>query len=184
MKILTFAATNSRKSINKHLVKLAASKLSHTEIDYVEINDFDLPIYNIDLEEEYGIPNSAHAFAKRIKQADAILISFAEHNGNFTVAFKNLFDWLSRIDRNVYQGKPTIMLSTSPGAGGGKTVLGLAENGAPHFDGKVVGSLSIPSFYENFDIDSNQLTNPELTEKLENVLSVFQKDLRVNKRFN
>ncbi len=175
MKILTFAATNSRKSINKHLVKLAASKLPHAEIDYVEINDFDLPIYSIDLEEEYGIPNSAHAFMKRIKQTDAILISFAEHNGNFTVAFKNLFDWLSRVDINVYQGKQVIMLSTSPGAGGGKTVLKLAETAAPFFDGKVVGSLSIPSFYENFDVDNNQLTNSELTEKLEDVLSVFKK---------
>ena len=49
MKVLTFAATNSRKSINKQLVKYAATKLANAEIDYVEINDFDLPIYNIDL---------------------------------------------------------------------------------------------------------------------------------------
>lgn len=44
MKVLTFAATNSRKSINKQLVKYAATKLANAEIDYVEINDFDLPI--------------------------------------------------------------------------------------------------------------------------------------------
>ena len=64
MKVLTFAATNSRNSINKQLVQFAASRLTHAEIDYVDINDFDLPIYNIDLENDYGIPNCAHAFLK------------------------------------------------------------------------------------------------------------------------
>lgn len=173
MKVLTFAATNSRKSINKQLVKYAATKLTNAEIDYVEINDFDLPIYNIDLEEQYGIPKCAHAFQARIEQADVILVSFAEHNGNFTVAFKNLFDWMSRIGRNVYRDKPIVMLATSPGPGGGNTVLKLAEAAAPFFSGKVVGSLSIPSFFDNFDVDRGELTNSDLVEKLEQVLSAF-----------
>jgi len=171
MRVLTFAATNSRNSINKQLVKFAASKLENAEINYVDINDFDLPIYNIDLEEQYGIPNGAHAFQSRIEQADAILVSFAEHNGNFTVAFKNLFDWMSRIDRKVYRGKPVVMLATSPGPGGAATVLKLAESAAPFFDGKVVGSLSVPSFFDHFDTEQVELTNRELDQELDRVLS-------------
>jgi len=170
MKVLTFAATNSRKSINKQLVKYAATKLANAEIDYVEINDFDLPIYNIDLEEQYGIPKCAHAFQTRIEQADAILISFAEHNGNFTVAFKNLFDWMSRIDRRVYRGKPVVMLATSPGPGGAATVLKLAESAAPFFDGRVIGSLSIPSFFDHFDTERGELMNQELNEELDRIM--------------
>lgn len=179
MKVLTFAATNSRKSINKQLVKYAATKLANAEIDYVEINDFDLPIYNIDLEEQYGIPKCAHAFQARIEQADVILVSFAEHNGNFTVAFKNLLDWMSRIGRNVYRDKPIVMLATSPGPGGGNTVLKLAEAAAPFFSGKVVGSLSIPSFFDNFDVDRGELTNSDLVEKLEQVLSAFASEPQI-----
>ncbi|WP_449287053.1 NADPH-dependent FMN reductase [Marinobacter sp. PE14] len=171
MKVLTFAATNSRKSINRQLVKYAASKLANAEIDYVEINDFDLPIYSIDLEEQYGIPKYAHAFQTRIEQADAILVSFAEHNGNFTVAFKNLFDWMSRIDRSVYRGKPVVMLATSPGPGGAATVLKLAESAAPFFDGRVAGSLSIPSFFDHFDTERGELTNRDLDKELDHVLS-------------
>ena len=170
MKVLTFAATNSRHSINKQLVKFAASKLTEAEIDYVDINDFDLPIYNVDLENDYGIPDCAHAFQSRIEQADAILISFAEHNGNFTVAFKNLFDWMSRIDRSVYRGKAVVMLSTSPGPGGAATVLKLAESAAPFFDGRVIGSLSIPSFFDHFDTERNALMNQELNEELDRIL--------------
>ena len=66
MKVLTFAATNSRNSINKQLVKFAASKLTKAEIDYVEINDFELPIYNIDIENDLGIPDCSHSFQSRI----------------------------------------------------------------------------------------------------------------------
>lgn len=170
MKVLTFAATNSRNSINKQLVKFAASKLTKAEIDYADINDFDLPIYNIDLENDYGIPDCAHAFQRRIEHADAILISFAEHNGNFTVAFKNLFDWMSRIDRSVYRNKPIVMLATSPGPGGAATVLKLAESAAPFFDGRVIGSLSIPSFFDHFDTERGELMDRDLDEALNRVL--------------
>lgn len=173
MKVLTFAATNSRKSINKQLVKYAASKLVNVEIDYVEINDFDLPLYGIDWEEDFGIPDNAHAFQGRIEQADALLVSFAEHNGNFTVAYKNLFDWMSRIGRNVYRGKPIALLSTSPGKGGAQSVLKLAEGSIPHFNGEVVGSLSIPSFFDNFDTERGELSNHDLVEKLEQLLKAF-----------
>jgi chromate reductase len=48
------------------------------------------------------------------------------------VAYKNLFDWASRKKREVYQDKPIIMLSTSPGAGGAKSVLSAATESA-HF---------------------------------------------------
>ncbi|RXJ72752.1 NADPH-dependent FMN reductase [Veronia nyctiphanis] len=177
MKVLTFAATNSMNSINKALVKYAASKLDGAEIDYVDINDFDLPIYSIDLEEKFGVPEAAHAFLKRISRADAILVSFAEHNGNYTVAFKNLFDWMSRVERGIYHNKPTVMLSTSPGAGGGQNVLNLAENAAPHFGGNVKGTLSIPSFYDNFNAETGQLTNTDLVESLEDVLKALQESV-------
>ncbi|SEG46967.1 NADPH-dependent FMN reductase [Vibrio hangzhouensis] len=171
MKILTFAATNSSKSINKQLVQYASGKIESAHIDYVDINDFELPIYNIDLEEKFGIPNAAHAFLKHIQQADAVLISLAEHNGSYTVAFKNLFDWLSRIDRNVYGNKPVLLLATSPGENGAITVLKQANDAVPYFGGQVVGSLSIPSFYENFDSESKQLNNESLDSQLDNLLN-------------
>jgi len=62
------------------------------------------------------VPDLAHQFYKKIGEADALLISFAEHNGSYTAVFKNLYDWTSRIDMKVYQDKPVVMLSTSIGA--------------------------------------------------------------------
>lgn len=173
MKVLAFAASNSRKSINKDLVTYAATLLDKHEVEILNINDYEMPIYSSDLEEAHGIPSAASNFLSKIEEVDALLISFAEHNGNYTVAYKNLFDWASRKNREVYQGKPIIMLSTSPGPGGAKNVLALARDSARFFNGHVVSSLSVPSFYDNFDSGKGKLKNPELIAELKTALSAI-----------
>lgn len=174
MKVLAFAASNSRKSINKELIRYAATMLPDTDVEIIDINDYEMPIYNIDLEEAHGIPDAASRFLDKIADADALLISYAEHNGNYTVAYKNLFDWASRKNREVYQDKPIIMLSTSPGAGGAKNVLSLAVDSAHFFAGRVVASLSVPDFFNNFDQDKGALKNQVLVTQLEETLSSLQ----------
>ena len=176
MKVLAFAASNSRKSINKDLIRYATTRLPDSDVEIIDINDYEMPIYNSELEEAHGIPEAASRFLDKIAEADALVISYAEHNGNYTVAYKNLFDWASRKNREVYQGKPIVMLSTSPGAGGAKNVLSLAVESAHRFAGTVKASLSVPEFYKNFDRDEGVLTNPELVAQLEETLSPLQRD--------
>jgi len=95
-----------------------------------------------------------------------LLISFAEHNGSYTAAFKNTFDWASRAEMKVYQGKPAVLLATSPGPGGAKNVLNSALGSAPHFGMDVKGSLSVPSFFDNFDVQAQVVKDEELSAKL------------------
>ena len=180
MKILSFAATNSRQSINKRLVTHATEILSErtgadAQIDIIDLNDYEMPIYSIDRENESGIPAEAHRFFTQVREADVILISFAEHNGSYTTAYKNLYDWASRIDMRVYDGKPMILLSTSPGPGGGKNVLRTTVEALPHFGAKVRGSFSLGTFYDNFDVENVRLINPEqhteLTELLDSLFT-------------
>jgi len=166
MKVLAFAASSSRKSINKQLVSYAASLIPDAEVDLLDINDFEMAIYSSDREEESGIPQQAHDFKARIGQADAVVIAFAEHNGYYTAAFKNLFDWTSRIDMKVYQGKPMVMFATSPGPGGAANVLNTAVTSAPYFAGEVKAQMSVPSFYDNFDMAENKITDEALNGKL------------------
>ncbi|WP_318487286.1 NADPH-dependent FMN reductase [Photobacterium leiognathi] len=166
MKLLAFAATNSQQSINRALVTYAASQVNADEVEILDLNDFEMAIYSIDRENASGIPEQAQLFFDKIGQADAILISFAEHNGTYTAAYKNIFDWASRINQKFYQQKPVLMLATSPGPGGAKNVLDTAVTSAPFFDANVVGSLSIPSFYENFDLEKQTLINEELNSQL------------------
>ena len=173
MKILAFAASNSRKSINKDLITYAATLLENHEVEIIDINDYEMPIYSSDLEEAHGIPDAGSRFLKKIEDADALLISYAEHNGNYTVAYKNLFDWASRENQKVYQGKSIVMPSTSPGPGGAKSVLSLAAESAHFFNGEVQASLSIPSFYDNFDQEKCELNNTELVSELKAALATL-----------
>ncbi|ASP37595.1 NADPH-dependent FMN reductase [Bacterioplanes sanyensis] len=174
MKVLAFAATNSKASINKQLVSHAGQLLqanTGAQVELLDLNDFEMPIYSVDREAEHGIPEPAQAFFDRISAADALLISFAEFNGNYTSAYKNLFDWASRIDQKVYQNKPTVLLATSPGAGGAQSVLGIAAGSAPYFAMEVKAQLSVPSFYDNFDQQAGELNNDELAAQLKTALA-------------
>lgn len=174
MKLLAFAASSSSKSINKQLAAYAASQVKHkedVEVEILDINDYEMPLFSEDKEVLLGQPQQAKDFYGKLGQADAIIISFAEHNGSYTAAYKNLFDWTSRIDQKLFQNKPMILLATSPGPSGGATVLNAATGSAPYFAGEVKASLSIPSFYDNFDIEKQQLSNVELRDKLQSALS-------------
>jgi len=170
MKILAFAATSSSKSINRELVRYTAKQISNqydgTEIEILDINDFELPLFSEDREAEIGQPDLAKIFIDKIASSDALVISFAEHNGSYTVAYKNIFDWASRVNPKVFQNKPMILLATSPGPGGASSVLASATASAPYFDGEVKASLSIPSFYDNFDSEQGRIINSDLNEQL------------------
>jgi len=166
MKILAFGASSSRKSINKTLASYAASLLAEAETEILDLNDFEIPLFSEDREAELGQPERARAFLQKLGSADAIVVSFAEHNGIYSAAYKNLFDWASRIQRDVFQHKPVVFLATSPGPGGGASVLEFATGSAHFFAAEVKGSLSIPSFYDHFDLRAGELTNPALRSQL------------------
>jgi NAD(P)H-dependent FMN reductase len=177
MKLLAFAASNSRQSINKQLVTHAADVLRSLspdiQVEVIDLNDYEAPLFSIDRETELGIPAVAQAFYDKITGADALLISFAEHNGSFTAAYKNAFDWASRIEQKVYQGKPAVYLATSPGPGGAGSVLNAAVGSAPYFAADVKASLSVPSFFDNFDGDSQRLTHEGLAKDLKAAVSAL-----------
>lgn len=174
-KIIAFAGSNSKESINKKLAVYAANRVDQVEVQVLDLNDFSLPIYGIDEEKENGIPLSAIAFLEHLHNADGIVLSLAEHNGNFSTAFKNLFDWMSRIQKNFWNQVPMLLLSTSPGANGAKSVLGIAKNGFPHMGGNIVADFSLPTFNNNFV--EGQLVDASLQEQLDAALLEFKKHL-------
>ncbi|WP_299495554.1 NAD(P)H-dependent oxidoreductase [uncultured Shewanella sp.] len=166
MKILAFAASNSRQSINKKLVTYACSLIPYADIDIIDLNDYELPLFSVDKEQELGQPALAQAFFDKITSADKLIISFAEHNGSYTAAYKNLFDWLSRINNKVYQNKPTLLLSTSPGPGAAASVMKSALHSAPFFAADVKAHLSVPRFFDNFDVTKNIINNNDIHAEL------------------
>lgn len=184
MKVLAFAATSSRQSINKQVVQAAADLLvseldPSAEIEILDLNDYEMPIYSIDRETAGGVPEAAQRFFEKIGGADAVIVSYAEHNGTYTAAYKNVFDWASRINMKVFQDKPQVALSASIGPGGGASVLKSAVGSAGFFGADIRASLSIGPFTEKFDPETGQLTDAGLRESLREALSSLIEDNRV-----
>ena len=173
MKVLAFAASNNKQSINQTLAAYAANLIDDATVEVLDINDYEMPIFSDDREEELGQPDQAKRFFEKVGEADAIIVSFAEHNGSYTAAYKNLFDWTSRIDGKVYQNKPMLMLASSPGPGGATSVLASARDSARYFAADVKASISVPSFYDNFDMKNNELTNPQIKQELDQAVQAL-----------
>ena len=163
-KILAFGASNSKTSINKQLATYASSLLKNTEVEVLDLNDFDVPTYSVDLEGKSGIPDNAQQFLNKITASDGLIISLAEHNGAYTAIFKSLFDWTSRINVKLFQQKPMLLMSTSPGARGGQSVFEIAENRFPIHDANIVAKFSLPSFNANFK--EEQIVDADLNTSL------------------
>ena len=171
-KITAFGASNSSQSINRRFAKYAAHQIDNVEVNLLDLNDYEMPIYSIDREKATGIPDLAHQFKAQIAEADALVISFAEHNGAYTVAFKNIFDWVTRIDQDVWMNKPMLLLSTSPGGRGGKTVLDIAVNKFKFMNKNTMVHFSLPGFYNNFSEDEG-IKDDELGAAFEETLQAF-----------
>lgn len=164
-KIIAFAGSSSKTSINKQLATYAANLFENTSVEVLDLNDYEMPVFSVDKEKVQGIHSLAHEFYAKLGSADLIIISFAEHNGNFSTAFKNVLDWTSRINAKTFQEKEMLLLATSPGARGGSSVLDIATKRFPFQGGIVKGSFSLPSFYENFDV-VNGIIHPEYKDQL------------------
>ena len=174
-KIIAFAGSNSKASINKELVAYASNLVFNVDVSILDLNDFELPVYGIDFETNNGIPDNAHKFLEAIKSSDGIVLSLAEHNGAYATVFKNLFDWMSRIDGKLWSDKPMLLMATSPGGRGGASVLEIAKGRFPFMGGHIVAKFSFPSFFDNFK--DGKIVNDELNLKLTEQVKLFESNL-------
>jgi NAD(P)H-dependent FMN reductase len=175
-KLIAFAGSNSSKSINKQLVAYTVQLFEGFDIEWLDMNDFEMPLYSIDREQATGIPEKASLFRGKIHQADGIICSLAEHNRSYTVAFKNVFDWCSRIDMNIFGSKPMLLMSTSPGGFGGGNVMNAAKGFFPKCAANVIETFSLPSFQQNFAAGAiaNEVLREEHAAKVKTFLQVLQ----------
>lgn len=170
MKIIAFGGSPSKNSINKKLATYAASLFTNAEVEILDLNNFQMPLFTVDIEAEIGQHELAKAFLAKIKSADFLVVSLAENIGNYSAAFKNIFDWCSRITPKVFQEKPMLLLATSPGARGGASVLEIAKTAFPRYGADIKATFSLPSFNTNFDVEKLEISNKELDNQLKEII--------------
>ncbi|RMZ59780.1 NADPH-dependent oxidoreductase [Chryseobacterium nematophagum] len=177
MKVLAIAGSNSENSMNKHLVSYASTLFENAEVEVIDLNLFEMPIYKHEREVNSGVPPEAQDFAAKIDGANVLLLSLPEHNGTYSTAFKNVFDWVSRIKgRTVWNEVPMLLMSAAPGARGGAGVLEAATKRFPFHGGNIVDTFSLPFFKDNFDTTkqeiSNEEKNSELRDKIKKISAI------------
>lgn len=125
-KILAFAGSARKDSVNKKLVALAAerARAAGAEVTLVDLADYRMPLYDGDLEAESGIPEAAQKLKALMKEHDGLLIACPEYNSSITPLLKNTIDWCSRAEGDekplaAYTGKTAALLAASPGGLGG-----------------------------------------------------------------
>ncbi|MEY4925827.1 MAG: hypothetical protein RI894_263 [Bacteroidota bacterium] len=176
MKIVSFGASSSKKSINQQFASYAAQQFENASIELLDINSFELPLFTIEREAEIGMPEAAKLFVSKLRQADLLIISLAEHNGSYTAVFKNLFDWASRVMLKMFENKKMILLSTATGPRGGLSVLEAAKSRFPIHGAIIIGSFSLPKFNENFSAESG-IVHEELATAFAEFINTAKKAL-------
>lgn len=129
MKLLVFAGSTRQQSFNRKLAKATAAmaQARGAQVTHIELADFDIPMYNADLEAQATPPDVI-----RLKQLcfdhPAWIICTPEYNASYPALLKNTIDWVSSPARSdpawtdgfkSTRGKVVGMLSASPGALGG-----------------------------------------------------------------
>ena len=125
-KIIAFAGSIRNESVNKRLSKIAlkAADEAGAEVTWVDLADYQMPLYCQDYETEHGLPDSVIEFKELLKRNDGYLIASPEYNGSLTGIMKNTIDWTSRRAEDeprmaCWDGKFAGLLAASPGGLGG-----------------------------------------------------------------
>ncbi len=131
-KILAFAGSARRDSLNKKLIRAAGevARDAGAEVTVIDLADYELPLYDGDLEAESGLPDNAHRLKELFFRHQGLLLACPEYNGSLTPLLKNTIDWVSRRATleepplACYQGKVVALMAAAPGAlGGGRGLV-------------------------------------------------------------
>ena len=181
MKFFVMAASLRRGSLNKKLASSASAWLSRQpglSIDLADFREFELPVYDGDLEESAGVPEAAVRLAQRISAAQAVVISTPEYNGGMPGAFKNAIDWVSRTEGSPFDDMPLQLLSASPGALGGARSLWHSRVPLEALGAVVYpGMFGLSAAHQAFS-DSGELKDPKTQARLESSLGDFLQFVR------
>lgn len=125
-KILAFAGSARKDSVNKKLAKIAAegARATGAEVTYLDFRDLPLPLYDADLEAAEGLPANVLKLKALMKAHQGLIIACPEYNSSITPLLKNAIDWASRPELNepslvCFKDKVAVLMSASPGRLGG-----------------------------------------------------------------
>ncbi len=175
-RVLAFSGSNHSKSINQQLIRYTSKLVQEYPVTIIDIRSFIVPIYSIDMDPE-TIPKDILTLIEQIKEHDAFIISSPEHNGGTPAFFKNILDWLTRRSSSLFESKPLLLMSTSPGKRGGEKNRMYLEGFFPRLGANIISTFSLPSFKQNM-VDEE--LNEDMKASLVKAVKILEKTLSNN----
>lgn len=173
-RILAFAGSTRKESLNKKLVRIAArgAEQAGGDVTVIDLADYPMPLFDEDLETEKGMPEAASRLKKLFFEHQGLLLACPEYNSSITGVLKNAIDWLSRREEGeeglaAFKGKVAALMSASPGGLGGLRGLVHVRAILGNISVLVIPEqLAIPKAHEAFD-DKGELADPKQREGVE-----------------
>jgi NAD(P)H-dependent FMN reductase len=175
VRFIVLGGSTSATSLNNRLAVLASRVVERNggSVDNAVLQDFDIPFYDADAEEDTGPPPGAEAFRDRLKMADGLLLASPEYNASMPGVIKNLIDWVSRFRPQPFNGKQAFLLSASPSMAGGNRGLWSLRIPLEHLGMRVYPDMfSLAQAHQAFDADG-RLVNATLQQRLESTIVGF-----------
>lgn len=174
LKVLVLSASLRADSLNSRLAALAARAAEQfgATVDRAGMRDFDVPLYDGDLEAAQGIPHGAEEFRRRLLESDAFLLASPEYNGSMPGTIKNLIDWASRFRPQPFNGRHGLLISASPAMAGGNRGLWALRVPLEHLGARIFPDMfSLAMAHKAFAADG--LADPALQARFEGVVHGF-----------
>ncbi|MFF5015370.1 NADPH-dependent FMN reductase [Streptomyces sp. NPDC001165] len=175
LRFLVFGAALRADSANARLASLVARLISDTgaAVDLAGMRDFDMPLYDGDMEAGEGLPNGALVLRDRLERSDAFVISSPEYNASVPGVLKNAIDWVSRVRPQPFKTKHALLVSASPSLVGGNRGLWALRIPLEHLGTRVYPDMfSVANSYQAFAEDGT-LADPGLQQRLAETVSGF-----------
>lgn len=174
LKVLVFSASLRADSLNSQLAALAAraATAQGATVDLVSMHDFDVPVYDGDLEAKDGIPPGAHELQRRLLTTHAFIIASPEYNGSMPGGLKNLIDWTSRFRPQPFDGRHALVMSASPSLAGGNRGLWALRVPLEHLGTRVFPDMFSLSMAHKA-MTGEGLSDPALSARFDKTIQAF-----------
>ncbi|MCB1111730.1 MAG: NAD(P)H-dependent oxidoreductase [Chlamydiales bacterium] len=180
--VLAISGSTRNESLNKKLVTEAAYWASQSGGTVIEIDlkEYAMPFYDGDLEISEGMPEKAQQLRALMIQSDVILIASPEYNCSVSAVLKNAIDWASRSEegrssRAAFKDKTFVIMSASPGSGGGARGLVHLKEIIKDIGGTVLQQqVVVPNAYRAFD-QQGRLIDPTQKSMLQEAVHAAMK---------
>jgi chromate reductase len=138
------------------------------------------PLYNADVQDSAGFPADVLALADAIRAADAVMIVSPEYNWSIPGVLKNAIDWLSRLEKQPFEGKPVAVQSAARGLLGGARMQYHLRQSLTTLDVFWFGRPEVIVNFAatKFDANTLELTDQPTMDMIKAQLAAFEKFIR------